>query len=126
MSTGRDEPKIGDRTLGRVAHFVSLGDAWAGVAIVSFLLGAFLAFAPVKADDKKASDIHWSFRPVRSPDVSKPKDSSWVKNPIDAFVLNSLEQKTLKPAPSASKLTLLRRAKFDLLGLPPTREEIDQ
>jgi len=48
-----------------------------------------------------------------------------VKNPIDAFVLSRLEQSTLAPVPSASRLTLLRRVYFDLIGLPPSAEEIE-
>ncbi len=50
----------------------------------------------------------------------------WVKNPIDAFVLSQLEQKGLSPAPPADRVTLIRRAFFNLTGLPPTPEEVDQ
>jgi hypothetical protein len=67
---------------------------------------------------------HWAFAaPVRptSPAVSDP---SWVKNPIDAFVLARLEREGLKPSPAASPQTLLRRMSLDLTGLPPTLEEL--
>ena len=72
-----------------------------------------------------ASEIGWwAFRRPASPSVPNVKDSKWVGNPIDAFILRRLEEKGLKPAPPGGRLTLLRRAKFDLHGLPPTEEEI--
>ena len=67
----------------------------------------------------------WSFRPVARPPVPEVKDKSWVRNPIDAFVLAKLEAKGLAPAPPADKVALIRRATYDLTGLPPTPEEVD-
>jgi hypothetical protein len=67
----------------------------------------------------------WSFQPVKNPPVPKVKNSKWVQTPIDTFVLAKLEERGLQPAPPADKRTLLRRATFDLTGLPPTPEEID-
>ncbi|MDQ3011509.1 MAG: DUF1549 and DUF1553 domain-containing protein [Acidobacteriota bacterium] len=67
---------------------------------------------------------YWAFRkPVHSP-LPPVKNSAWIKNPIDAFVLAKLEEKGLQPSPPADKRTLLRRVTFDLTGLPPTPEEI--
>ena len=66
----------------------------------------------------------WSFQPVRKVAPPAVRDTDWVKNPIDAFILAKLEEKKLKPAPPADKVTLLRRATFDLTGLPPTEKEI--
>jgi hypothetical protein len=69
---------------------------------------------------------HWSFMPPKRPDVPKDlKDASWVRNPIDAFVLQRLEREGLKPSTPADKETLLRRVSFDLTGLPPTPAELD-
>jgi hypothetical protein len=68
---------------------------------------------------------HWSFIPPDKPEVPKVKKQEWVKNPIDHFVLNRLEQKGLTPAEEAARETLLRRVSFDLTGLPPTIEEVD-
>ncbi len=67
----------------------------------------------------------WSFMPVSNPQIPGVKDKKWVKTPIDAFILARLEEKGLKPAPRASKTTLIRRVTFDLTGLPPTPEQID-
>lgn len=69
---------------------------------------------------------HWSFIPPTKPELPAVKQKEWVKNPVDQFVLNRLEQKGLQPSPQASKETLLRRVSFDLTGLPPTVEEIDK
>jgi mono/diheme cytochrome c family protein len=66
---------------------------------------------------------HWSFRPVGETPVPGVKDTAWVRNEIDAFVLARLEERGWKPAASASPGALLRRAYLDLTGLPPTPEE---
>ena len=66
----------------------------------------------------------WSFKPVANPKVPDVHDASWVKNPVDAFVLAQLESKGLRPAPAADKRTLIRRITFNLTGLPPTPAEV--
>ncbi|MEQ8854125.1 DUF1553 domain-containing protein [Gimesia sp.] len=68
---------------------------------------------------------HWSFIPPRRPDLPEVKDQTWVRNPIDRFVLARLQQEGLKPSPRADKATLCRRLSLDLIGLPPTLEELD-
>ncbi|MDB6052933.1 MAG: Protein of unknown function (DUF1553)/Protein of unknown function (DUF1549)/Planctomycete [Verrucomicrobiales bacterium] len=68
---------------------------------------------------------HWAFKRAAVPAIPKVKDSKWVKNPIDNFILARLEKEHLAPSPSAKKRTLLRRASLDLTGLPPTRSEIE-
>ncbi len=67
----------------------------------------------------------WAFRPPRASAPPSPRDASRVANPIDAFVLARLEAEGLAPAPPADRLALLRRACFDLIGLPPTPEEVE-
>jgi hypothetical protein len=68
---------------------------------------------------------HWAFKPVARPAVPKVKNAAWVKNAIDAFILEKLEAKGLAPAPPASKLELVRRLYYDLTGLPPTPKEAE-
>ena len=69
---------------------------------------------------------HWSFIPPKRPELPKDlKDANWVRNPIDAFVLQRLEREGLKPSAEADQATLLRRVSLDLTGLPPTPAELD-
>lgn len=67
----------------------------------------------------------WSLRPVARPKPPQVKNPEWVATPIDAFILRRLEDEGLKPVPRADKRTLIRRATFDLHGLPPTPEEVE-
>jgi hypothetical protein len=64
----------------------------------------------------------WSRKPVAQPPVPAPDTAKadWPRNPIDAFILAKLAEKSLEPAPQADRNTLIRRLSFDLLGLPPT------
>jgi hypothetical protein len=76
----------------------------------------------------EAAASHWSFRPLRRPAVPtpiEPSTSAWCRNPIDRFVLASLNRAGLKPAPEADPAAFLRRVTFDLLGLPPSPEEVE-
>jgi hypothetical protein len=92
------------------------------------VLGAAVAATCVshaqEAADRPESDW-WSLRPVVRPAVPVVKQTSWPRTPIDAFVLRKLQEQGVDPAPEADKRTLIRRATFDLTGLPPTPEEIE-
>jgi len=68
----------------------------------------------------------WSFQPLRMPSQPRVKDTSWARSPIDYFILNKLEVQGLQPVKPAEKTALIRRASFDLIGLPPTPEEVDK
>ena len=68
----------------------------------------------------------WSFRPIIPPTVPKVRAADRVRTPIDAFLLARLEKEGLSFGPDADKVTLLRRATFDLTGLPPTIEQIER
>lgn len=68
---------------------------------------------------------HWAFQPVKSPALPSVKNKRWVQTPVDAFVLARLEAHDIGPSPRTDKRTLIRRATFDLTGLPPTPEEVD-
>jgi cytochrome c553 len=68
---------------------------------------------------------HWSFVAPIKPELPKVKNEVWVKNDIDRFILKKIEDKSLKPQSEASKTTLLRRVYLDLIGLPPTAEQVE-
>jgi hypothetical protein len=68
---------------------------------------------------------HWAFQPVKDPPPPAVKDARWPRTTVDRFILAKLEEKGLTPSPEADRRTLIRRLSFDLLGLPPTPEEID-
>jgi hypothetical protein len=78
------------------------------------------------ADEKPEADPreHWAFRPITRPTPPQVKNAAWVRNPIDAFVAQQHERRGLTPQPEADRVILLRRLSLDLIGLPPTPEEI--
>ncbi len=68
---------------------------------------------------------HWSWGPIRPVEPPAVKRADWPRGDVDRFILSKLEEKGIEPAPPADGLTLLRRAYFDLIGLPPPAEEVD-
>src|SRR5437868_6409801 len=68
---------------------------------------------------------HWAFTPPARPTAPPVKNESWVRNPIDRFILARLEAEGLAPSPEADKVALVRRLSLDLIGLPPTPQEVD-
>lgn len=83
------------------------------------------------SENKDAFDLearknsHWCWQPLKKSALPAVKQSAWVKDPIDQFILAKLESEGLAPLPEAQRATLLRRASFDLLGLPPTAEQVE-
>jgi hypothetical protein len=68
---------------------------------------------------------HWSFTAPARPALPEVRNTGWVRNPIDRFVLARLEKEGITPSPEADRARLLRRVSFDLTGLPPTPAELD-
>jgi len=85
--------------------------------------GAAYATEPLAAG--RAGPDWWSLQKIARSDPPKVKNERWARTPIDRFILAKLEEKGLEPSPEAERATLLRRVKFDLIGLPPTPEEMD-
>jgi hypothetical protein len=97
--------KLSAESLARLAQWIDLGATY---------------------DTPLVSGEHWAFQPVRA--VPVPRTNAQYpgqSNPVDAFIRARLEQEGLKPNPDADRRTLIRRLKFDLLGLPPTPEEVE-
>jgi Protein of unknown function (DUF1549)/Protein of unknown function (DUF1553) len=96
-------------------------------SILSACLVSLMAAAgtAVPADDESEAPAHWAFRAPVRPTLPALKELGWVRTPIDRFVLAHLEQEKLKPSPAADRITLIRRLSLDLIGLPPSIEEVD-
>ena len=97
------------------------------VGLGLIVLAAVYAAAPSTPAHKPFTESQkrwWAFQPVVKPALPTVKNTSWVRNPVDAFILARLEDKGLSPSPPADKITLIRRASLDLIGLPPTSEEV--
>jgi len=73
----------------------------------------------------KEQRAFWAFQPIRKPAEPTVKNTGWPKGALDRFILAKLEQKGLEPVEAATKTALIRRATFDLTGLPPAPEEVD-
>ena len=76
---------------------------------------------PITEEDRN----HWAFRPVQQVPVANNSDSMWPRNEIDYFIQVELERNQLTPQPTASPQTLIRRLSFDLIGLPPSPQDVD-
>jgi hypothetical protein len=96
------------------------------VALISRWIdeGAKTPDEPVVQAARRSSD-HWSFQPIAVVEPPAVKDQSWVRNPIDGFVLARLEAAGLAPSLEADKPTLIRRVTLDLLGLPPSAADVE-
>jgi len=87
--------------------------------------------APWPEDQKSAlareelHRTHWAFQPVSNPTPPVVEDTSWIKTPVDAFILHKLQEHELTSSPVADRHTLIRRVTYDLTGLPPTSAEME-
>src|SRR5579859_445428 len=110
--------KLKDDEIADLSAWVKMGAVWPGAAT------AATAQAPSSSREFTAAEKKfWAFQPVKGPALPSVRDQGWVQTPVDRFVLAKLEEKGLKPAAPAGKIALLRRATFDLTGLPPTEQE---
>jgi mono/diheme cytochrome c family protein len=111
--------KLSDKDIATLEQWIADGIPWpenAGITIVATGGPEFTI------TEKQRS--HWSLQPIADPALPTVKNRAWVKDPIDTFVAAGQEASGVKPAPPADKATLIRRATYDLTGLPPTPEEI--
>ncbi|MBS0209686.1 MAG: PSD1 domain-containing protein [Planctomycetes bacterium] len=109
--------KLAEREIAAIAEWVRLGapDPRATAA---------------KSPSKRVIDIeadrkHWAFQPLAPVKPPEPKDASWCRTPIDRFIVAAYEANGLRGNPAADRLTLVRRAYFDLLGLPPSPDAVE-
>jgi mono/diheme cytochrome c family protein len=85
--------------------------------------GALVPAAETAATPAKA--MHWSYRAIETNALPNVQDISWTKTGVDRFILSRLDTEQIAPAAPADRVTLLRRLSMDLIGLPPTPEEVD-
>lgn len=106
-SMPKDAPPLSTQEVAAIRKWIDQGAMWPE----GFVL-----------EEPRVTDFGWwSYQPIRRPDVPR-QDSSWVRTPIDHFVLEKLRTQALSPSPEADRRTLIRRLTYDLLGLPPTPE----
>jgi hypothetical protein len=117
--------KLAQDQIDALTKWVEMGLPWSGAALAGASGTASQPAAHHGPPTIDEGHKFWSFKPVVRPDVPKVKIAAWVRNPIDAFILAKLESKNLAPAGPADKVTLIRRATYDLTGLPPTIAEVD-
>jgi hypothetical protein len=111
--------KLPDLEIDRLTEWVAMGAPWPAEASPD-------GNAPTGSEpfDLEARAGHWSLHPVVEPTIPEVAQADWPRNPIDRFLLARLESAGLEPSPEADRRTLIRRASYDLTGLPPTREQI--
>lgn len=110
------EKKLSARQIADLTRWVKLG------AVHPELSSNDLASAPRPGWSDRLA--HWSFQPLTQPNIPTVQDTNWLQTPIDNFVLRKLEETEVTPAPTTSRRSLIRRATFDLIGLPPTPAEV--
>jgi mono/diheme cytochrome c family protein len=114
--------KLKPNEIADLAEWVRRGAPWPAAKPQSSAPDAHSAPFVIKPDQR----AFWSFRPVKRPAIPKIRNpQSAIRNPIDSFVLAGLRKKGLTLNPPADRRTLIRRATYDLTGLPPTPEEVD-
>jgi hypothetical protein len=97
-----------------------------GIAFTAFSAGAAARVDYVRdVKPMPEKNSHWAFLPPTRMPPPAVKQTAWSHNPIDRFILARLEQENIKPSPEADRVTLVRRLSLDLIGLPPTIDEVD-
>ena len=117
-------PPTGKLPSDQIAHFeswVGMGAPWPKRTQVSVSSNETYV---IDHSFTKEQENFWAFRPFGNPIVPDVKNKTWASTPIDQFILAKIESQEIRPAPPATKTTLLRRVTYDLTGLPPTEHEI--
>jgi mono/diheme cytochrome c family protein len=112
--------KLSAEQLGRLAAWIDLGAPY-DRPLVERAGPAGKKPMTVTDEDRR----FWSFRPLAHPTPPAVKDAAWCRTPLDRFILHKLEEKGLTPTHEAERRKLIRRAYFDLIGLPPRPEEVE-
>ncbi len=111
------DEKLPDHEIAGIVQWIASGAAWPPDLTLE------MRARPVEISDEDRA--HWSFQPVADPPLPELANADWCQSGIDRFILRRLEEEGLAPATEADPLALVRRVYFDLIGLPPTPEQID-
>ena len=103
--------KLSDKEIEALTRWVRMGLPWTETEVLQASLDAWRN--------------HWAFQPIRKPPLRATANTTWSSTTIDRFILAEREANGIAPSPRADRRTLIRRANFDLLGLPPTASEVD-
>ncbi len=117
--------KLPDAAIEALSQWVQMGAPWPATDRPPQGAAAAQTQPAADADIERARGKHWAFRPVQDPPVPPVRNEAWCSGDIDRFIVAKLEEKGMLPSPRADRRTLIRRATFDLHGLPPTPDEID-
>ena len=101
--------KLSEEQVSRIREWINTGAPYDG---------------PLNAKVAHRISSHWAFQAPGKPSVPQVKNAAFVRNPIDAFIASEHEKRQLRPMPPADKRVLLRRVYLDLIGLPPTQDEV--
>ncbi|MFN8855421.1 MAG: DUF1549 domain-containing protein, partial [Planctomycetaceae bacterium] len=112
--------KLPDAEIALLIEWVKQGATWPEAAGESGAPGSLRGAEGISEDDRR----FWAFPVPQASALPQTRDSAWAREPLDRFILSGLEAAGLNPAPQADRRTLIRRATFDLHGVPPTPEEI--
>lgn len=98
----------------------------AGASLFAIAASAHERFKLKEEPITKSDREHWSFQPVKRPDLPAVQNRQWSRTAVDRFILAKLEAEGLQPAPEADRTTLIRRLYFDVIGLPPLPDDVDR
>ncbi|MEX2187023.1 MAG: PSD1 and planctomycete cytochrome C domain-containing protein [Pirellulales bacterium] len=110
------EKKLADDDIATLRQWIEMGAPWNASA------------TPVLTEEQlfeQARASHWAFQPIRAPAIPDVKQPQAAAGPIDRFILARLDAANLAPSPAADRRTLIRRLSFDLIGLPPTPDDVE-
>ncbi len=116
------QPKLPAADIANLEAWVKMGAPWPGGEVSAAALAAAKNGEYVITPEQRA---FWSFSPVRNYAPPKVKNGGWATSPVDNFVLAALEKRNLTPNKMADRRTLIRRATYDLHGLPPSPAEVE-
>ena len=113
--------KLKDREIDALSRWVAMGLPWPGPK--STTEATAHDSAERRFTEKQRG--FWSFKPIKVGPIPEVHDKSWARSPIDRFILSALEERGFHPSAPADRRTLIRRATFDLIGLPPSTREVE-